>query len=831
MTVAWTRVRAILEIALDSPEDERAAVVARECGEDFALRAEVESLLVAEARSTTLARFAPLEQVDAAWSPRVALRPGMRIGQYLLRREIASGGMGTVFEAEQAQPARVVAVKTMRADLVDRDALRRFRYEAEALARLQHPNIAQVFDAGVDPVPYFAMEFVSGARSLLAHARDRELSIERRVELFLRVCDAVHYGHQRGVIHRDLKPSNILVDDRGIPKVIDYGVARVTAEDSNRSLRTLAGEVMGTMQYMGPEQLRGDPDAAEVRSDVYSLGAVLYELLCGAPLFDLKDKTLVEAVRILTTTDPRPPSAIDARVPRELDWITLKAVDRERDRRYRSVAAFASDLERFLHHEALEAGPPSGFYRARKFARRHRVGLSAIAATILSLAVGLVVALRARNEALRAEVEAIRARDATALEAARANETLTFISSIFAAVRADGGNRDAKVKDVLDAASRRIDHELANQPLVEASVRAMIGHCYVTLDDIEAAAPHVERAVELRREHLGANHPDTLRQRVALGNLRRLQGRIEDAEREFRTASTELERSIGPNDSDTLVAISSLALALDELRRSDEAESAYRKAVGIAEAHFPGTQLQASAESQFALFLFRVGEHEEAQRLIDHATSLLGSSPDASRFYTLQIRLNAASQRLNVDPTAAAADLDAIHRETAQLLGDGHFITISALAVLGRAKAAMNDRDGAIRDLERAVNDSLAAHGADAYTTIASRTELAKVLAADGRADEAESLFESAIDSANRLYGPESGDTIDLRVSFTHFLLAESRLDEAETEARSLHALSREKFGAAERTTKSAAEALARVLDARGKPEEAARIRAEHTGN
>jgi len=815
MKPSWSRVREIAEGALERPPSQRDEFVRFECGDDSALRAEVESLLAAESDSRTLSRFSPTaDALDAVMPPAFEPRPGSRIGQFTLCREIASGGMGTVFEATQSNPQRTVALKTMRVGLVDRDALRRFRYEADALARLQHPNIAQVFEAALQPVPYFAMEFVAGARSILAFVKERDLTIEQRLRLFVLVCDAVHYGHQRGVIHRDLKPSNILVDERGTPKVIDYGVARTISDEVTRSLHTLAGEVIGTLQYMGPEQLRGDRDAIDVRADVYSLGAVLHEIACGKPLFDLRDKSVIEAIQALTHTDPQLPSSIDPSLPKDLDWIVAKAVDRERDRRYRSVAELAADIARFLSHEPVEAGPPSGIYRVLKFARRNRLALLSTAAVVLALSSGLAIALREKSAAEHA-------RDAASTEAARANETLEFVKGIFAAVRADTGNRDAKVKDVLDAAAVRIDDELQGQPLVEAAVRGMIGDCYLTIDDVESAAPQLDRAATLRLEHLGELHPDTLRSRLALGNALSRSGRRIGAEAEFRAAAEGLKATLGTNDADTVNAISAHATALDDLGRGLESETRHREAVGIAAQHFEGTPTQAMVESQFALALLSLGKVDEAQEVFERAARRSPGSENANHDYRLRIALGAVQGRLGVDPRKAIDDLVAIHAESEQRLGERHTTTISALAMKGRAHAECGELDEALSDLSHAVELARGNRGDDDVTTNACRNELAKVLVALGRIEEANASFREAIEGATRGLGSEAPETLGFRVSYAIALFGQRRLDDAEKEFRATHEIVQRRLPPTATTRAEAVNWLAETLHSLGKHDEA----------
>ncbi len=406
----------VLKLALDQAPQERSDFVRRACGGNGALRSEVESLLEAlESAGTFLERPALAAAGDAA-PPALA---GACIGPYRVRSVIASGGMGTVYLAEQDNPRRPVALKVMRPGLASRSALRRFEYESQILARLQHPGVAQIYAAGTfqdrsgGTVPYFAMEHIAEARPITEHAARANLPTPQRLRLFSRVCEAVHHGHQKGVIHRDLKPANILVDATGRPKVIDFGVAR--AVDADPALTTVgpdARHLIGTLQYMSPEQCAGDPAGVDIRSDIYSLGVVLYELLCGRPPYDVAHAPVYEATRIIRDQAPARPGSIDRRLRGELETIVLRALEKDPQRRYQSAASLGRDLERYLDGEPIEARAPTFFYRLGKFARRNRVLVGAVTASIAVLAGAATVSVTFAVRAESARREATGHRDA-----------------------------------------------------------------------------------------------------------------------------------------------------------------------------------------------------------------------------------------------------------------------------------------------------------------------------------------------------------------------------------------------------------------------------------
>ncbi len=407
----WRRMSDVFESARTLSAERQATYLDEACAGDRELRREVEELLRVGAAAGDGIDPTPFEADPAPANPASPeLRSGGRIGGYRLVRVIASGGMGTVWEAEQETPHRRVALKVMRFGFSGPEDVSRFRYESEILGRLQHPGIAQVFEAGThlaeNEVPYFVMEFIEGAKTILDYARDAKLSVRSRLELFLLVCDAVRHGHQKGVIHRDLKPSNILVDDRGNPKIIDFGIARVVGTDAaERTLRTQAGQILGTMQYMSPEQFGADSGAVDTRSDVYALGVVLFELLLGRGPYDLSGKPIHEAARIVSLEPAARPSSIERSLGGDLEWIVLKAIDKDRERRYPTASELAADIQRHLADEPVQAGPPSRIYNARKFVMRHRFGVGASALVVVLLVSGLVTSLyfRARSETKAAE--------------------------------------------------------------------------------------------------------------------------------------------------------------------------------------------------------------------------------------------------------------------------------------------------------------------------------------------------------------------------------------------------------------------------------------------
>ena len=336
-----------------------------------------------------------------------------QIGPYRVLSLIGFGGMGGVYEAVQEDPRRRVALKIIKPGGVSEQALRRFRFEAQVLGTLQHPGIAQIYEAGTfedeyGERPYYAMEFIAGAKSLTDYANANDLSLADRLALFEQVCDAVHHGHQKGIIHRDLKPDNILVGASGNPKIIDFGVARTTDADvAIKTMQTSYGQILGTLQYMSPEQVDGDPSNLDTRSDVYALGIILYELLCEQLPYDVKQKALHEAIRVIQEDPPERPSTITRVIRGDIETITLKAIEKQRERRYDSAAAFGRDIKRYLDSEPIEARRASMGYQLMMFSKRHRVTVGAAVMVVLAISIGLVLfwVSWARAERLNTQLE------------------------------------------------------------------------------------------------------------------------------------------------------------------------------------------------------------------------------------------------------------------------------------------------------------------------------------------------------------------------------------------------------------------------------------------
>lgn len=447
------RAHTILKQLVAIDEAMRTEEAERLCDGDAELLHRVRGLLTALSRTDRFLESPVGKTVRDAM--RSSDQPGLPVIRgFRLERLVGVGGMAAVYEATQEVPRRRVALKVLRRSMAGTAALRRFEFETEVLAKLRHPGIAPIyeagtFDDGAGAIPYFAMEFIEGARTLTQFCEAEGLDLRARLELMVKVCDAVQHGHQNGVIHRDLKPGNVLVDANGSPRVIDFGIARSTADEA-RGQHTTLGQIVGTLNAMSPEQCT--PNATvDARTDVYSLGVLLYELLCGRPPHDLGALPVPEALRIIHDVAPRRPSAIDSRLRGDLESILLKAMEKDPERRYRTVAALGADLRRHLDHQTVEARPPTIFYQLRLLARRNRAAVAAAAVVALALVVATVVsivfALQANDELRNRELAEARVRSERDTAIAR-----TYAADIAAAISSLQFGDHSRMRGYLDEA-------------------------------------------------------------------------------------------------------------------------------------------------------------------------------------------------------------------------------------------------------------------------------------------------------------------------------------------------------------------------------------------
>ncbi len=621
---------------------ERAAFLDNACGDDPLLRASVETLLKAHDRAGSFLDVPAVDPDATLQSPPASEGPGARIGHYKLLQMIGEGGFGAVYMAEQEEPVRrKVALKIIKLGMDTKQVIARFEAERQALALMDHPNIARVLDAGATETgrPYFVMELVKGI-TITEYCDKSKFSTRQRLELFLPICHAVQHAHQKSIIHRDIKPNNVLVtlhDSTPVPKVIDFGIAKATSQRlTEKTLFTEFRQFIGTPEYMSPDQAEISGLDVDTRTDIYSLGVLLYELLTGTTPFDgaaLRKASYGEIQRIIREVEPEKPSTrvatlavkgtdigvlrqtepatLSKLIRGDLDWIVMKAMEKDRTRRYETANELANDVQRHLNHEPVLASPPSVTYKFSKFVRRNRVAVIAGSLVVAALVIGLSLATTGFIQATRAKVALQDERDAAEVarreaEAARISEgeqrrlaeasaetarkeaaeladVSAFLQEMLASVdpsRALG--REVTVRYILDEAARKIDEgALAEQPEAEADVRMTLGKTYEALGLYVAAEVHLREAVAIRTRVLGDEHAHTLRSNRTLAGVLRAEGKFPEAEALLRQTAEAQQRVLGGEHPDTLTTMNEYAMALWGPGRFAEAEPIHRRTLEI----------------------------------------------------------------------------------------------------------------------------------------------------------------------------------------------------------------------------------------------------------
>jgi tetratricopeptide (TPR) repeat protein len=727
---------------------------------------------------------------DMASAPRDPDRlVGRTIGDCTILRLIGEGGMGRVYEGRQERPKRDVAVKLMRHGLGSSSAAKRFEFEAQVLARLRHPCIAQVYGAGTfeddgESVPYFVMEFVQGAKPITRYAEEKKLSVRERVALFARVCEAVAHGHQRGVIHRDLKPGNILVDAHGLPKIIDFGVARSTDSDLTvTTANTALGQLVGTLQYMSPEQFASDPSDIDVRSDVYSLGVVFYELLAGHPPYDLRRAAISEAARIVCEQDPTRLSSISRTLRGDVELIALKCLEKNRTRRYASAAELAADMNAFVAGEPISAMAPGVIDGMRRFARRHRAmtaGLvGAFAVLVLAVAVVSFVAIEANRQRVRAEKGEEEART----QLARAQAVSGFVARMIASIDPDvARERDTTLlRMILDGAARDTE-SLFTQPEVQAEICSIVGGAYKSIGAYEAASPHLDRVVAIRRTLDGPSGARTLRAESDRALLLRAMGRLQDAEAPLREVYERSRGSYGPSHAETIGAMTNYGTLLHKLGRFEEADPLLHAALEEnRRLHGPDDRDSLIALNNLANLLKDMGRAEEAEPLLRDAVgrNRRVHGDDHSETLTALNNLGALLQE-----TGRLDEAEPVLREVAttarRIFGPEHMLTLVADANVGFLLLQRGQSAAAAELFESSLAHARHALGSDHPHTLTTISNLALALKRLDRLEEAEALMREALARSHATLGNDHPET--LRNLNSLGLLRQKRGDVAEAE-------------------------------------------------
>jgi non-specific serine/threonine protein kinase/serine/threonine-protein kinase len=719
----WERTKQVLEEALQLAPESRPAFLDSACELDGDLRREVESLIASyeDAGTWFLAGAAPqmldLSALENAPTSRT-------IDHYQLLKEIGRGGMGQVWLAEQTAPVkRQVALKLIRGGMYDDEILKRFEMERQSLAIMDHPSIAKVFDAGATPdgQPYFVMEYVPGV-PITEYCDQKRLKIRERLKLFVKVCEGVQHAHQKAILHRDLKPANILVqevDGKPLPRIIDFGLAKATSSRlTGESLHTQAGGFVGTPGYMSPEQC--DPAAPEVdtSSDAYSLGVMLYVLLTGCLPFEPaagKEQTIDELLRRVREDEPPSPSTkvledettssirAEARSAEpqqlasllrgDLDWITTKALEKDRSRRYGTALELAADVQRYLNHEPVMARPASLSYRVQKYIRRHRAGVA--------VAAGLAVLLVAFGTMQTIELRRItRERD-------RANRIAEFMTGVFKVSNPlEKVGETVTARELLDKGAKDIETGLAKDPELQAHMMEVMGDAYSHLGLYSRAESLLKKGIQASQSAGGPENRETLRLMQHLGWTLFQEGRLAEAESLNRRLLDLDRRVLGADDPDTFGATGDLATTLCEEGKCDEA--------------------------------IRI-----SRELLEKQRRILG--PEA--FYTLATMDNMA---IMLTKDGRSAEAEQVEKETLEIqlrrYGRENLGTIDSMINLADIERDLGRDEEATKLLREALDLEGRVLGPDVPETAETQYDLASVLARDGQVDEALALLSHAVD-------------------------------------------------------------------------------------
>ncbi len=858
---------AIFGTALLMPADQRAAYLDQACAGNNALRQRVEAHLAAHLEAGSFLED-PVSGVpgrsDAA-IPGILVTParptaassqrtGDRIGRYKLLEQIGEGGCGVVYMAEQEEPVRRrVALKVIKLGMDTKQVVARFEAERQALALMDHPNIAKVFDAGATEAgrPFFVMELVRGVK-ITDYCDENQLHTSERLELFIQVCQAIQHAHQKGVIHRDIKPSNILVtvnDGVAVPKVIDFGVAKATqGRLTDQTLFTAFEQFIGTPAYMSPEQAVMTSLDIDTRSDIYSLGVLLYELLTGKTPFDAK-KLMASGIDVMRQAirekEPARPSTCFAtltgeeltktarrrstdtskmvhQIKGDLDWIVMKCLEKDRSRRYDTASALAADVKRHLDNQTIAARPPSTAYRIQKTLRRNKTAfaVAGLIATVLVTATGI-----SAWQAIRAT----RAETIAKQRLAEPEDISKFLTDTFQSPDPARDGRTITVAETVGIAAGKLDADLASQPARRAKLLATLGMTYRSLGLSHEAIPLLERVRDYYLATAGAEDPDTLKANHNLALVYDETDRHSDALK-LREQVLALRRRVnGPEHPDTLKAMRSLAFSYYKAGRCDEALklreqvlALYRKVSG------PEDPETLSATTSLATSYDDAGRRREALAIREQVVALCLKVSGPKDPATLLAMLCLATSYFEAGRCDEALKLQeellALHRI---INGPEHPATLWVMNNLANSYHAIGRRDEALKMREKVLELRRKVLGAENVDTLIAMGNLAISYAKAGRRDEALRLREDVLALYRKLTRPEHPDRIDAMGNLAISYAEAGRYDEALKLREDVLALYRKVSGPEHPDTVEAMGHLADSFEEAGRRDEALKLRKE----
>ena len=849
MPEKWDQVKELFTLALERGPEERSDFLRQACAGNDSLRSEIESLLSSFDGAATFLEDCPAADLVSAQSLAIA---GKRVGAYRIRREIGQGGMAVVYlgERDDQNYRKQVAIKMVKPGVDTEPILQRFRNERQTLAALDHSNIVKLLDGGSseDGAPYLVMEYVEGL-PIDQYCDLHQLSIDDRLRLFGQVCSAVQYAHENLVIHRDLKPGNILIAKGGVPRLLDFGIAKLlNPECLQTPLVTRTDCRPMTPEYASPEQIRGH--AVTTATDVYSLGVLLFELLTGHRPYRSAGQSLLEMERLVCETDPEKPSAVinrseekvsadgnmrtaitpesvstqrgmhpadlRRRLRGDLDTIVMKALEKDPKRRYATASELSADIGRHLSHEPVLARPANATYRARKYVRRHPVGVTVAAGLVLLLA-GF------------AATQSFQLRRITR-ERDRANRVTEFMEGMFKVSNpSEARGNSITAREVLDKASKDIDTGLSHDPELQAQMMQIMGDVYRDLGLFPRAQVLYQRSADIRRRVLGPENAETLRSIDGLAWVLTQQGHTAEAEKLQRGTVETRRRVFGMENLDTLKSMSNLGWTLDREGHYAEAEKLDREVIDIRRRVLKTDDRDTLATmNNLGATLSHEGHYAESEQLkretLDLRRRVLGPEhPD-----TLLAMNNLAAILYREGHYAEAEKLQ---RETLDLqrrvLGPEHPDTLRSMNNLGTTLAD----EGHVAEAEQLQREVLGIKrrvlGPEHRDTLWAMNSLAETLRKEGHFAEAEKLHRQTFEIERRVLGPEAPNTLSDTISLATTVRQEGRYSEAEKLEQPTVAAMRRVLGPEHPYTLTATDELAQTLGKEGRYEEAEKLARE----